>query len=34
MAQLVKRQTLDLGSGCDIIVDEFQPYVSLCTDSM
>ena len=33
MAQLVKRLTLDLGSGHDLAVREFEPCVGLCTDS-
>ena len=31
MAQLVKRLTLDFGSGRDLGVREFEPRVRLCT---
>ena len=34
MAELVKRLTLDFGSGHDLTVHEFEPCVGLCTDSM
>ena len=34
VAQLVKRLTLDFGSGHDIIVREFEPRVGLCADSV
>ena len=33
MAQLVKRQTLDLSSGHDLMVHEVKPSDRLCTDS-
>ena len=29
VAQLVKRPTVDLGSGHDLTVDEFEPHVGL-----
>ena len=32
MAQSVKRQTLDFGSGLDLTVHGFEPRVGLCTD--
>ena len=32
MAQLVKRLTLDFGSGHDLKVLEFEPHIGLCTD--
>ena len=32
MAQLVKRPTLDLGSGHDLTVPEFEPPIRLCAD--
>ena len=34
MAQSVKRPTLDLGSGHDLMVCGFKPCVSLCAHSM
>ena len=34
MAQLVKCLTLDFGSGQDLTVCEFEPYVGLCADSV
>ena len=34
MAHLVKRPTLDFGSGHDLMVHQFKPYIGLCTDSM
>ena len=34
MAQLVKRPTLNFGSGQDLTVPEFQSYVGLCADSV
>ena len=34
VAQLVKRQTLDFGSGHDLVVHEVEPRVRLCTDSV
>ena len=34
MAQLVKRLTLDLGSGHDLTVREFKPHVRLLTDGV
>ena len=34
MIQLVKRLTLDLSSGHDLMVCEFEPCVGLCADSM
>ena len=34
MAQLVKRPTLDFGSGHDLMVGEFKPCVRLCADSV
>ena len=33
MAQLVKCPMLDLGSGHDLMVHEFEPCVGLCADS-
>ena len=33
VAQTVKRLTLDLGSGHDLMAGEFQPHVRLCADS-
>ena len=33
MAQLVKRLTLDFGSGHDLTVHGFEPRVGLCADS-
>ena len=33
MVQSFKRLTLDLGSGHDLTVREFEPYIGLCTDS-
>ena len=33
MAQLVKHLTVDLSSGHDLTVREFEPHVGLCTDS-
>ena len=33
VAQSVKRLTLDLGSGHDLTVREFEPRVGLCADS-
>ena len=33
MAQLVKHLTLDLGSGHDLVVHEFEPYIRFCADS-
>ena len=33
MAQWVKRPTLDLGSGHDLMVRESEPCVGLCADS-
>ena len=32
MAQSVKCQTLDFGSGCDLTVDEFEPRAELCAE--
>ena len=32
MAQLVKCPTLDLGSGHDLAVGEFEPHTGLCDD--
>ena len=32
MAQSVKRPTLDLGSGRDLMVCEFEPHIGLCAD--
>ena len=34
MAQSVKRQTLDFGSGHDLTVREFEPCMGLCADSV
>ena len=34
MAQLVKRLTLDLGSGRDLMVHKSKPHIRLHTDSM
>ena len=34
MAQLGKRLTLDLGSGHDLTVHEFEPCVGVCADSV
>ena len=34
MAQLVKRLTLDFGSGDDLVVHEFEPHVGLWADSV
>ena len=34
MAQLVKRPTLDFGSGHSLTVHEFEPHIRLCADSM
>ena len=34
VAQLVKRLTLDLGSGHDLTVRDFEPHIGLCTDSV
>ena len=34
VTQLVKRLTLDFGSGHDLTVFEFEPHVRLCTDSV
>ena len=34
MAQSAKRPTLDFGSGHDLMVCEFEPYVGLCADSV
>ena len=33
MAQSVKHPTLDLGSGHDLTVCEFEPHVGLCADN-
>ena len=33
MAQSVQPATLDLGSGHDLTVREFEPHVRLCADS-
>ena len=33
MAQLVRCRTLDLGSGHDLTVREFEPHVGLCAGS-
>ena len=33
MAQSVKHPTLDLGSGLDLTVHEFEPHVRLCTEN-
>ena len=33
VAQLVKHLTLDFGSGHDLAVSEFKPFIGLCTDS-
>ena len=33
MAQLIKRLTLDVGSGHDLMVCEFEPHIGLCADS-
>ena len=32
MAQLVKRSTLDLGSGHDLMVPEIKAHIALCAD--
>ena len=32
MAQSVKRLTLESGSGCDLLVREFEPHIGLCAD--
>ena len=34
MAQLVKRLTLNFGSGHDLMVREFEPFVELCMEGM
>ena len=34
VAQLIKHQTLDFGSGHDLKVCEFEPRVGLCADSV
>ena len=34
VAQLVEHPTLDLGSGHDFMVREFEPGIGLCTDSV
>ena len=34
VSQLVKRPTLDFGSGHDFTVHEFKPHLGLCADSM
>ena len=34
MAQLVKRPTLDLHSGHDLMVQGIEPLIGLCTDSV
>lgn len=34
VAQSVKRQTLDYGSGHDLTVREFEPWVRLCADGV
>ena len=34
MSQLVKHQTVDFGSGHDLMVHEIKPYVGLCPNSM
>ena len=34
VAQLVKRQTLDLGSGHDLTVHGMESHLRLCADSM
>ena len=34
MAQLVKRLTLDFGSGRKCTVHEFEPHIGLCADSV
>ena len=34
VAQLVKRPTLDFGSGQDLTVPEIEPCVGLCADSV
>ena len=33
MVQLVKRPTLDFGSGHNLMVHEIEPHVGLCADS-
>ena len=34
MAQLTKHLTLDISSGHDLMVCEFETYIGLCTGSM
>ena len=34
VAQLVKHQTLDFGSGHDLTVHEFKSHVRLCVDNV
>ena len=34
VAQLVEHLTLDFGSGHDLIVREFEPYIRLCADGV
>ena len=34
MAQLVKRPTLDFGSGHELMVCEMETHIRLCADSM
>ena len=34
VAQSVKRQTLDFGSGHDLMVYEIEPHIRLCTERM
>ena len=34
VAQLVKRLTLDFGSGHDLMVSEFEPRFGLCADTV
>ena len=34
VAQSVKHQTLDFGSGHDLMVHEMEPHLGLCADSM
>ena len=34
MVRLVKRTTLDFGSGHDFVVREIEPHVGLCADSV
>ena len=34
LGDLVKRPTLDFGSGCDLMVHGVEPRIRLCTDSV